>query len=178
MKSAHLLQLFLSHLTTWQSFSEKCCQGGDHYQGRSPGFKSGQMQRDCAEFLHKQSPPVHWWMDHSPVPASYLALPLILSSSSGLIHWVSITLSLSFSPLLLCHEHDHMCTYYTTNQGGCPYSRNRGASVGQSLAINRLLEFIIVSSYDGEEPRGLGEREESRPSSITLCWLLLPAYID
>lgn len=36
------------------------------------------------------------------------------------------------------------------------------ASVGQSPAINRLLEFIIVSSYDGEEPRGLGEREEGR----------------
>lgn len=30
------------------------------------------------------------------------------------------------------------------------------ASVSQSLAINRLLEFIIVSSYDVEEPRGLG----------------------
>ncbi len=42
------------------------------------------------------------------------------------------------------------------------------ASVCQSPAINRLLEFIIVSSYDGEEPRGLGEREEGRPSSITL----------
>lgn len=50
------------------------------------------------------------------------------------------------------------------------------ASVGQSLAINRRLEFIIVSSYDGEEPRGLGEREEGRLSSITLCSLLLPFW--
>lgn len=114
VKSAHLFQLFLPHLTTWQSFCEKCCQKGDHYQGRSPGFKSGQMQRDCAEFLHKQSPLLRTLMDGpqpSPIPASYLALPLILSSSSGLIHWVPVTLLplfLSFPSLPWAWSHVHI----------------------------------------------------------------------
>lgn len=38
--------------------------------------------------------------------------------------------------------------------------RRQRASVGQSLAINRLLGSIIVSSCDAEEPGGLGETEE------------------
>lgn len=50
--------------------------------------------------------------------------------------------------------------------------QRHGASVSQSLAINRLLEFIIVSSYDVEEPRGLGEREEDSARSLTGCWLI------
>lgn len=46
-----------------------------------------------------------------------------------------------------------MHAYSTTKLGGCPQSRDRGPV----LAINRLLEFIIVSSCDGEEPGGLRE---------------------
>lgn len=38
------------------------------------------------------------------------------------------------------------------------------ASVSQWQAINRLLEFIIVSSYDGEEPGGLRGREKGTAS--------------
>lgn len=38
------------------------------------------------------------------------------------------------------------------------------ASVSQWQAINRLLEFIIVSSYDGEEPGGLRRREKGTAS--------------
>lgn len=45
------------------------------------------------------------------------------------------------------------------------------ASVGRWLAINRVLEFIIVSSYDGEEPGGDGEREDGK-TSRTALWLL------
>lgn len=72
-----------------------------------------------------------------------------------------------------------MCTYYTASQGGCPQSTDRGASVGQSPAINRLLEFIIVSSYDGEEPRGLGERERMADQAASLSvGFYFPPCID
>ncbi len=125
----------LPHLTTWQSLCEKCCQEEDHYQGRSPGSKSGQMpKRNCAEFLHEtpitdNTPSVCTLMDGpepSLVPASYLALPLILSSSSGLNPLSLCHSTPLFSSPPLCHEHNHMCTYYTTSQGGCPRSRDRG----------------------------------------------------
>lgn len=92
-----------------------------------------EKKRDCAEFLYEspissQHSSARWWMDASPASA----LPLILSSSSGLNHWVSVTLLLSSSPLPLRHEHNHMCTYYTTSQGGCPQSRNRGLVLANS----------------------------------------------
>lgn len=95
------------HLTTWQSFCGKRCQKGDHYQGRSPGFKSGQMpKRDWAEFPHKtpisnHRPSRNWRMNHSPAPSLCLlsspfrqdlnplslcqSLPLFFLSAIGLI---------------------------------------------------------------------------------------------
>lgn len=180
--SSHLLQRFF--FLTWQlgkASVKKRCQN----KTISMGGVLASSQVKCKKSLcwippwdsGEQSPLLRAVMDGpqpSPVPASYLALPLILSSSSGLnplslCHSTPLFLSL----LPPCHEHNHMCTYYTTIQGRMSTEQKQRASVGQSLAINRLPEFIIVSSYDGEEPRGLGEREEGRPSSITLCWLLL-----
>ena len=68
-----------------------------------------------------------------------------------------------------------MHIYYTTSQGGCPPSRDTGLLLAKRWAINSLVEFIIVSSYDGEEPAGFGESEAGGPSSITLSWRFLPA---
>lgn len=117
-------------------------------------------------------------MDHSPAQPCYLPLPLILSSSSGLNPLsLSVTPPLSSSLFPLSHEHNHMCTYYTASRGGCPQSRDRGASVGPSPAINRLLEFIIVSSYDGEEPGGLGERERVAHQAASLSLLALTSLL-
>lgn len=79
--------------------------------------------------LQEQSLLLHTLMDGpqpSSVTASYHAFPLSLCSSSGLIHWVAVTPPLSSSCFPLCHEPNHMYTYSTTSQGGCPQSRNRG----------------------------------------------------
>lgn len=52
LRSKHIVSVISSplpasppHLTTWQSFSGEHRRNGDDYQGRSPGIKSGQMQK-------------------------------------------------------------------------------------------------------------------------------------
>lgn len=54
--------------------------------------------------------------------------------------------------------------------------RRHRASAGQSLAINRLLGSIIVSSCDAEEPGGLGETEEGSGEQhhLSACFLHRP----
>lgn len=100
----------------------------------------------------------------SPVPASYPLFFLWIKSTESLSLLSSPSLSWAWSHVHILHNWPRQMSK----------EQKQRASVGQSRAINRLFEFIIVSSYDGEEPGGLGEREEGRPSSITLCWLLFP----
>lgn len=97
-----------------------------------------------------------------PSPAPPLIPPAILSSSSGLE-----SLSLLLSPLAQPQRR---------RERG---AEAEGATVGQSVPINRLLEFIAVSSCAGEEPRGLGDREEGTSSIIFINphpprWLYSP----
>lgn len=183
MKSAHLLRLFL---LTWQlgnASLKNAAKGRPLPGGGVLASSQVRCQREPECWIppwdsSKQSALLHALMDGpqpSPVPASYLALPLILSSSSGLnplslCH--STPLFLYFPSLSWAESHAHILNSKPRRMSTEQTQRD---SVGQSPAINRLLEFIIVSSYDGEEPRGLGEREEGRPSGISLCWLLLPS---